>query len=129
MESEKEFFILYVQIENLSQTRIVDVGYVWNNSKLIDEYKNVYDVKSNFSHYDKVQGHTTKERLNPGEKINNIILFEKPLNISNTFHFSCDPNFTYKTVDGSVEVSAKKIYFKFFRKDIGKEFSVSGTEK
>jgi hypothetical protein len=100
--SDQPFLVVNVSLRNQLADRSVYLLHTWEQAKLIDEKQNsARPVFPGRFSLDQVEGLQTKGDMAPGERLQDIIVFDAPAEGATTFTLLSDPGFWKKTERGN----------------------------
>lgn len=109
---DTNFLILSVHLKNVTEAKIINLSWIWKESRIRDEHGNFYqaeDLTSAFAVAGRIEG-----RIKPGQEAKGIIVFEVPLENAKTLTLISDPGFHRDNGDGTInDLSATEVHMVF----------------
>jgi hypothetical protein len=119
--SNDKYLIVDLELQNTSPGRIVHLQDIWEYTKLFDNFGNIEDAM--FEHeplfMTSIDGRIEAVRLEPGDKVSDIMVFNRPFDAAQSFQIECDPRFWKSVGAGRVlELSSESFKIEFARNQI-----------
>ena len=118
--SDDRYLIVDLELRNTSPGRIIYLQQIWEHTKLFDNFDNIEGAKfSDGFLMESIIGYIGSTKLKPGEKENDMIIFDLPVDAAQSFRIECDPRFWKSTGEDTVrELSASSFKVEFMRNQI-----------
>ncbi|NCB46914.1 hypothetical protein EOM81_07845 [bacterium] len=123
-QSESEYLLVSVTLENVSPGKIIYLQNIWNNTKLVDDFDNIESAKfsDNLSAmWDLISDAIKAAKLRPGEVARDMLIFDIPVRAAKIFTIDSDPKF-WKNMgeDRLQEISKSSFRIRFTSDQINK---------
>lgn len=118
--SDDKYLIVDLTVENTSPGRIIYLQQIWEHTKLFDNFDNVEGAKFTDGFMtESIVGYIGSTKLKPGEKQNDMMIFDPPVDAAQSFRIECDPRFWKSTGEDTVrELSDESFKIEFTRNQI-----------
>lgn len=110
------FLLVSVNLKNTTEGTIVHLQDLWGKSNITDNFGNVYSHSPLGRH--SIKGVINSQRLKPGESVTDLMIFDTPLENSQKFTLTSDPNFFRPSGNNLInQISSKSFKLDFTRAD------------
>ncbi len=118
--SADKYLIVDLAVENTSPGRIVYLQQIWEHTKIFDNFDNIEGAKfSDGFMTESIVGYIGSTKLKPGEKQNDMMIFDLPVDAAQSFRIESDPRFWKSTGEDTVrELSDDSFKIEFTRNQI-----------
>lgn len=114
---EGTFLQIAVELENVTEGKIVHLQDVWGDSKISDNFGNNYSPIDSFG-MSYAKGVISSQQLRPQETASDIMVFEMPLENAQELTLVSNPNLYKSTGDGLIQnLSSDEFLMKFSKSD------------
>jgi hypothetical protein len=112
------FILASVAIKNITEGNIIHLQYAWADCGIRDNFDNLYSAPENYRFFtSNIKDEVAIHVLKPGEAVNDLMVFDIPLNNAQKFTLTCDPNFFHR-VGNQYPISTNSFNLDFTRSDI-----------
>jgi hypothetical protein len=118
--SDSKYLLIDLVLRNTSDGNVVYLQDVWKESDITDNYGNIEGPAFGSSYQrDDIVGVVYSGKLKPHEAVNDMMIFDRPLESASDFTIKADPGF-WKSVsaDRVRQLSDASFQIKFTRQDI-----------
>jgi hypothetical protein len=117
---DEPLLLATVTLKNTTEGTIIQLQNAWGGGTIIDNFDNVYSAPSVFQYSrPSIKGAVSSQALKPGESVNDLMIFDTPLENAQKFTLACDPNFYRLAAESSLNaISQKTFKLDFARSDI-----------
>jgi len=118
--SDDRYLIVNLELQNTSPGRIIYLQQIWEHTKLVDNFDNIEGAKfSDGFMMESIVGYIGSTKLKPGDKENDMMIFDLPVDAAQSFRIECDPRFWKSTGEDTVrELSDESFKIEFTRNQI-----------
>lgn len=118
--SDDRYLIVDLELQNTSPSRIIYLQQIWEHTKLVDNFDNIEGAKfSDGFMMEFIVGYIGSTKLKPGDRENDMMIFDLPVDAAQSFKIECDPRFWKSTGKDTVrELSDESFKIEFTRSQI-----------
>lgn len=121
--SDDKYLLVDVTLQNTSRGKIIYLQQIWEHTKLVDNFDNAEGAEFSRSfRTESIVGYLGSAKMKPGETMEDIIIFDLPVDTATGFTIESDPKFWKSIGEKQVrELSDSSFKIKFRRSEIDKQ--------